>query len=132
MTPQEKKAHSLKKDCRNTYGENDKSSRKSIRFRKRWVNRTFRRESNQTIDSSPVEAVQDDVAEIQKKNWKKSPDSPLGQKLLRKQTWAIERNLQQASQADPKLIDDLHEYLTQHNLGTQRLKTTCGEFARRP
>lgn len=30
-TPQEKKALSYAKDCRNTYGESDKGSRKTIR-----------------------------------------------------------------------------------------------------
>src|SRR4028119_181715 len=46
-TPQEKKRLSYAKDRRNTYGENDKSSRKNIRRRKRHPNRSNRRTARQ-------------------------------------------------------------------------------------
>ncbi|MFE2009824.1 hypothetical protein [Streptomyces sp. NPDC059491] len=42
-TPQEKKRLSYLKDHRNNYGENDKSSRKSIRRNKRFPNSANRR-----------------------------------------------------------------------------------------
>ena len=41
-TPQDKKILSYLKDRRNSYGEHDKGSRKTIPARKAWVNRTYR------------------------------------------------------------------------------------------
>jgi hypothetical protein len=76
MTPQEKKRLSLKKDCRNTYGENDKSSRKAIRFRKHWVNRSFRRETNALIESTSTDEIDSTIGSVRRKLWKKSPDTP--------------------------------------------------------
>ena len=46
MTPQEKKRLSYERDGRNTYGENDKSSRKNIPRGKRLVNRAARRSAS--------------------------------------------------------------------------------------
>lgn len=47
--PREDKIRSYQRDTRNIYGENDKSSRKNIRFRKAWVNRTYRRGVHEAI-----------------------------------------------------------------------------------
>jgi len=43
LTPQEKKVLSYAKDCRNVYGENDKSSRKAIPRRKQQQRQNERR-----------------------------------------------------------------------------------------
>lgn len=89
-TPQEKKFLSYTKDRRNSYGENDKSSRKAIKFRKAWVNQTFR-SAMKHIVKSPIEAedsafdhVEDKAKELKRKSWKKSPDQPLGEYIEQK------------------------------------------------
>jgi hypothetical protein len=56
-TPQEKKALSLQRDCRNTYGQDDKSARKGIPLRKRSVNRANRR----TVQTQLVAALDTDA-----------------------------------------------------------------------
>ena len=79
LTPSEKKELSLKRDCRNNYGENDKSSRKSIRKRKAQVNRTYRHKVKQTLSSSinEIDEVTNKVITIKRKYWKKEADLPL-------------------------------------------------------
>lgn len=89
-TPQEKKSWSYLKDTRNVYGENDKSSRKSIPFRKKWVNRTYRKAVNQIIgrlteiNELDSNETQDKTKAIKRIYWKKSPDKPLGELLIEK------------------------------------------------
>ncbi len=83
MDPTKEKEQSLKHDRRNTFGENDKSSRKSIRRRKQWVNKAYRRRVNQTLATSDVEVTEDSVAEIQRHDWKKDADEPLGDIFLK-------------------------------------------------
>ena len=83
-TPQEKKLLSYAKDRRNDYGENDKSSRKAIKFRKAWVNQSYRRTINQIVKSSietadsEFENVDNKAKELRRKEWKKFADKPLG------------------------------------------------------
>lgn len=88
-TPQEKKRLSYQKDCRNSYGENDKASRKAIRKRKSWVNKSYRRTINQVLQNSTNleesnEKLQNKIKEVKRKNWKKHPDTPLGEYLREK------------------------------------------------
>lgn len=87
-TPQEKKALSYAKDCRNTYGENDKASRKAIPLRKRLVNRANRHHIGRLLDEAtgPADGDAADAAEQRAvgkrpKRWAKQPDMPLGQYL---------------------------------------------------
>lgn len=85
-TPQEKKELSYKKDRRNCYGENHKSSVKSIRNRKRNANRIFRRNSKNVIqkdmtDSNEEQANKFKELRTKQKRWKKVPDKPLGEYL---------------------------------------------------
>lgn len=82
-SPQDKKIQSYQKDGRNSYGENDKASRKAIPARKAWVNRTYRRAVRQLTrtEADQVDELADDVALVRRKPWKKSPDRPLGQHL---------------------------------------------------
>lgn len=84
-TPQEKKTLSYAKDCRNTYGENDKSARKTIPLRKAKVNRGYRRKINQTlqeiannIDLEKAELAESEARNIKREYWKKCSDEPLG------------------------------------------------------
>jgi len=79
LSPQEKKAHSYAKDRRNTYGENDKSSRKNIPLAKARGHRAARRQDKILLAHSPLS---DDVVQVRRKpEWKKSPDNALGQYL---------------------------------------------------
>lgn len=89
-SPQEKKALSYSKDRRNTYGENDKASRKSVPQRKADVNRVYRRKINQilTVAGNAAlegsEAAEGSVRSLKRNDWKKSPDTPLGEVVQRK------------------------------------------------
>lgn len=111
MTPQEKKRLSLKNDCRNTYGENDKSSRKSIRFRKRWVNRSFRRSTRQVLNTDSPNEAAEDAAAVARKHWKKSSDTPLGELLMRDRNQALEYHICKAASCDPDFFDSLSSFL---------------------
>jgi ribosomal protein S19E (S16A) len=94
-TPQEKKRLSLKKDRRNTYGENDKSSRKNIPRSKAISHRKVRRKVNEELEQALLmeevqaevlmsELSQLSVEKTAKKTWRKTPDEPLGEVLKRK------------------------------------------------
>src|SRR4028119_195110 len=90
-TPQEKKRLSYAKDRRNTYGENDKSSRKNIRRRKRHPNRSNRRNARQSlsaaggaVDATPLEQVEAALKHRRPKRWRKRADSPLALVVPRK------------------------------------------------
>jgi hypothetical protein len=82
-SPQEKKALSYAKDCRNTYGESDKGARKTIRKNKTIRNQIYRRKVSQIlseIDDTKIETaeiIESKAKSISKGNWKKSPDTPL-------------------------------------------------------
>ncbi len=89
--PQEKKALSYAKDCRNTYGENDKASRKIIPLRKAKVNRGYRRKVTQAlheiskeVDIEKAELAESEARNIKREYWKKSTDEPLGKVVERK------------------------------------------------
>jgi hypothetical protein len=111
-TPQAKKRLSLLKDCRNTYGEHDKSSRTSIRWRKSWVNRTYRRDVKQSLevdlDGDPIE---DRVIRTARPAWRKYPDEPLGKILLRDKIWEVSQRLKAIANADLNWSDELARYL---------------------
>lgn len=82
---------SYAKDGRNTYGENDKASRKAIPLRKRLVNRANRHDEDRrlrgalgTPDQASSEAAETGLLGRRPKVWRKSPDMPLGQHLADK------------------------------------------------
>jgi hypothetical protein len=82
-SPQQKKAESYAKDHRNTYGENAKSSRKSIAQNQRLRNRAERRVAREmftggTVDEERVDAVEARLKLKRRKAWTKWPDEPLG------------------------------------------------------
>lgn len=87
-SPQEKKALSYARDCRNAYGENDKSSRKAIPLRKRLVNKANRHAAQQrlgdaagVVDLDRAERAEERLRGSRPKTWRKQPDLPLGQFL---------------------------------------------------
>lgn len=90
-TPQEKKALSYAKDCRNCYGESDKGSRKSITRNKTFPKRSFRKNINDIlqraigeVDLKKAEAIDTEVKQIKRKKWKKWSDRPLGEVIREK------------------------------------------------
>lgn len=97
-SPQDKKALSYAKDRRNTYGENDKSSRKAIPARKAGESRKVRRKANQAL--TVVERLDDAAANVVESSlkqdiervggWTKCPDEPLADYLqlqVRRRSW---------------------------------------------
>lgn len=117
-SPQERKALSYAKDRRNTYGENDKASRKLIPLRKAMENRQDRRKVAQEIALIPKldegaadlleSSVRHDVHRVG--GWRKGADQPLGKVV----TWAKEarekradRKARQSPKAEPEDPDAL-------------------------
>jgi len=90
LTPQQKKQFSLAKDCRNTYGNNDKAARTGVRRRRALKNRRYRHDVRQAIAitiagvSEAPEAIDDAVNKIRRKEWRKLGDTPLGEVIKRK------------------------------------------------
>lgn len=98
LSPQEKKAYSLKKDRRNAYGENDKASRKAIRRNKRRVNRGNRRyqqskmsEMSAAVDNDGLEDAENQLLKKAPKRWKKMPDITLAETIKHSRKWSILR-----------------------------------------
>ncbi len=96
-TPQEKKTLSYAKDCRNVYGENDKTSRVSIRRNKTFPTRAFRKNINDilqgavgAVDLEKAEVLDVNIRAINRRKWKKSADMPLG-KIVKEQLETGER-----------------------------------------
>ena len=99
LTPQEKKQLSYDHDRRNSYGENDKSSRKAIRLRKRIVARTYRRATGQQIpknalagSAEDLEAAEGRVLATKRPGWRKWPDMPLREFVARQQNGRVLRH----------------------------------------
>ncbi len=90
-SPQEKKQLSYDRDRRNTYGENDKASRRAIRRNKRHVNQANRRRDRETLAGS-TGVRQPDAEDLTderlhgrtRKRWRKSPDDTLRNVVARK------------------------------------------------
>jgi hypothetical protein len=76
--PVEEKVRDYTKQRHYAYGENNKSSRKAIRFRKAWVNRSYRRTVHQAAEAEhDPDFVTDAVQTIRRKDWKKYSDLAL-------------------------------------------------------
>jgi len=85
-SPPEKKADSYKKDRRNAYGENSKSSRKNIPRAKARDHREARRVGRQglvaakgPIDDDAIDKAQTKATTKRHPTFKKQPDKPLGE-----------------------------------------------------
>ena len=94
-TPQDKKRQSYEHDRRNTYGENQKSSRKNIPRSKKRSHQDERRSVRQVLssaqgsnasevaDQAPSEAlIKGRLKKLQ--GFRKSPDRPLGEVVKRR------------------------------------------------
>jgi hypothetical protein len=85
-SPPEKKALSYAKDRRNAYGENSKSSRKSIRQRKALVHRANRALARTALAGATIdpETAEGKLFRRHPKAWSKGADEPLASTVLRK------------------------------------------------
>ncbi|MGF1822673.1 hypothetical protein [Vibrio alginolyticus] len=90
--PVEKKKKSYANDCRNSYGENDKSSRKNIRRGKQLSSKSLRSSITEILSIRSIEIDEELANELdmkvrvsekvkRRKAFKKQPDSPLGEFL---------------------------------------------------
>ena len=91
MTPQQKKQLSYAKDRRNTYGENNKSSRKNIPLSKALDIRSERHAQDSALakavaakDVDQLDEVESSVRSTKPRQWRKYPDKPLVDVLNRK------------------------------------------------
>jgi predicted neutral ceramidase superfamily lipid hydrolase len=93
-SPQEKKRLSLERDCRNVFGDNDKSSRKNIPRSKQRSHQAERRTANRSLSTTKGSVSEDSAiqAELEarhalieqhRNSFKKIPDKPLGLILSR-------------------------------------------------
>lgn len=97
-TPQEKKRLSYQKDRRNSYGENDKASRKAIPLRKKKVNRQNRKIATQILndarffdDEQDLERIEGDAKGIREKVWQKGSDCSLAEHIATQEEKREER-----------------------------------------
>lgn len=115
-TPQEKKQLSYQKDCRNSYRENSKASRKAIPFRRRNVHKSYRKAIKQNLsvslssqtDIDTIIQVDLQVKEVKRKRWRKSPDTPLGNYIHRQQNVWKRRIYNGSLISDDEDLDTLH------------------------
>ncbi len=97
--PTRKKALSYARDRRNTYGQNDKATRKAIPARKAGESRKSRRKAGHALNV--IERADEASAALSESSlahdidrvggWKKAPDTPLGEVVHRKVRARIER-----------------------------------------
>jgi hypothetical protein len=80
-TPQDEKRLSYAKDCRNTYGQNDKASRRAIPRAKALGHRANRRVARAALSGPDAEAALGLLRS--RSTWRKAPDTPLGQVIRR-------------------------------------------------
>ncbi|MBL9104286.1 MAG: hypothetical protein JNL82_25295 [Myxococcales bacterium] len=107
-TPQDKKAASLARDRRNTYGENDKSSRRAIRLRKRWRSRLARQALRRALESGQDDAEDAGLpVPAPRGQWRKHPDTPLGVLLQHRRLRRLARDLRARLADDPTVFDRL-------------------------
>ena len=112
MTPQQKKALSLKRDHRKS-GENGKAIRKMSSTYKRCLTKAYRTSTHQAIRSAGqrYEEVDDLVRGVQRKSWQMNSDQPLGEILDYKRMERLWRVIQPASRQDSTYLDRLEKRL---------------------
>ena len=89
-TPQEKKRLSLERDRRNTFGQNDKGSRKAIPRNKKQANRAIRRADKVDITQDP-DAATENLKVSHRTKWKKVADAALGETVGRQNEKQVDR-----------------------------------------
>lgn len=98
-SPQQKKSLSYAKDRRNSYGANDKASRKAIPARKAGENRKVRRKAGhalaviERLDEGVADRIESSLAQDIERvgGWTKSADMPLGDYVAGSKAWAERR-----------------------------------------
>lgn len=103
-SPQEKKRLSYSKDRRNSYGENDKSSRRNIARNKRFRHRSDRHRAQQqlTTGRGPVDdVVETGIDELVTRTrrgsrWRKFPDVQLGLFVVGTLEWRVKKGISEA------------------------------------
>jgi hypothetical protein len=85
-SPPEKKALSYARDRRNAYGENSKSSRKSVATRKALVNRANRAIARTALATAKwdAEGAESKLLRKRRKRWAKAPNEPLASAVVHK------------------------------------------------
>jgi hypothetical protein len=91
-TPQEKKRLSYERDRRNNYSESPHAARKSIPLRKALASRSNRHFQDQQLkplkgcapDEEQADFVESQIYHRPPNDWKKSPDVPLAEIVVRK------------------------------------------------
>ena len=86
--PKIKKVLSYLKDPRSSYAKNNRAGRKSVRFRKAYDHRSYRKAVHQLLidASADADGVDSDISGVRRKRWRKIPDTRLVHYLDR--TWA--------------------------------------------
>ncbi|WP_075080000.1 hypothetical protein [Terrimicrobium sacchariphilum] len=112
------------KDRRNCFGQNDKASRKGIRFRKRWLNRCYRKSEHQALRSADVDAMEQDLLGIKRKQWRKMPDIPLGRVIQGNRASDLKWRFCQESARNPDLLDGLQAFLLAQGVQGGQLSAT--------
>jgi hypothetical protein len=115
-SPQAKKARSLTRDRRNSYGENDKSSRTAIRGRKRHVHRVDRQALHQAIHREDVTSEDATIVPTRRGRWRKVPDTPLGELLHGRRVHRLEREIAARMASDPDYFDRLEAAAIHHGV----------------
>lgn len=117
-TPQEKKRLSLKKDRRNTYGENNKSSRTGIPLRKAKAHRSDRHRQDTLLHVLPDPSNEDALVALENEvkgqaphAWRKHPDTPLGDVIQNVNAYK-ERREEQRLAAPASKLDCLEAFLS--------------------
>jgi hypothetical protein len=108
-TPQEKKARSLAHDRRNTYGENNKSSRTAIRQRKQWSRRMRRQALRRALDRAVASDPETLLDTSPRSWWRKCPDTSLRHVLLARRVTRLERDLRARLAADANYLERLEQ-----------------------
>ncbi|MEM8682183.1 MAG: hypothetical protein AAGF72_02065 [Pseudomonadota bacterium] len=75
--PTAKKALVYARDTRMHFGENNKSSRKAVRFRKANNHRSYRKSVNQILAATELDDIEDQALDVERKRWRKLPDATL-------------------------------------------------------
>ncbi|MEU4768689.1 hypothetical protein AB0H12_36120 [Actinosynnema sp. NPDC023794] len=108
--PQEKKRLSYAKDRRNTYGENDKSSRRNTPRSKRLAHRADRHHADQALRAALGRADEasadraEQVARDRRPAWfRKHPDAPLGEVVADRLRERVQAGMDQQERAEARL-----------------------------
>ena len=95
----------------------------SVRWRKRWVNSTYRRDVKQSLaeTTDDFDRLTDRTKAIERHPWRKCADLPLGKKLLRDKTWEIGKLLRETANTDRDYLAKLAKYLCDLDLTSGRV-----------